>query len=270
MQKIILLTGGGDLPAEVIKSLKKKKITFFCICFKNNPVSSEVLKYNYVVINFGNIITELIKLRDRGYKKILMIGNLRRPKLNEIQPDINSLKLIPQFSKILFEGGDNKLLNFVSLQLKKLEFKLIDIRKLMPELFLCKGNQTKKKPSKINFKDIKKGALILNSISKFDIGQSIVIQNGDVIGIEAAQGTDSLIKTSGSILKHGQDAVLVKLAKIKQNLKADLPTIGIQTVRNCKKNKIFGIAYSANKTLFLKKDKIIDYCNINKIFLIGI
>ena len=91
MQKIILLTGGGDLPAEVIKSLKKKKITFFCICFKNNPVSSEVLKYNYVVINFGNIITELIKLRDRGYKKILMIGDFRYRLDDESQFQIDSV-----------------------------------------------------------------------------------------------------------------------------------------------------------------------------------
>ena len=270
MQKIILLTGGGDLPTEVIKTLKKKKITFYCIAFKNNPISKEILKYENNIINFGNVVTELKKLKLLGFHYVLMIGNLQRPNFGEIKPDINAISLIPQLTRILLRGGDNNLLNFVSNQLKKFGFKLLDLKKLIPELFLGKGNQTKIKFLNKKKQDIKKGKLILNSLSKFDVGQSIIIQNGTVIGIEAAQGTDELIKNAGLLLTKGQEGTLIKIAKLKQNLRVDLPTIGLETLKNCKKNNVNGIAYSANKTIFIKKQKIIDYCNKHKIFLFGI
>ena len=91
-----------------------------------------------------------------------------------------------------------------------------------------------------------------------------------VVGIEAIQGTDQLMKETSTFFEKDSKPILIKLAKIKQNLKADLPTIGYKTVLNCKKYGIKGIAYSANKTLFLKKRKIIDFCNLNNIFLFGI
>ena len=270
MKKIILLTGGGNLPVEVSKFLKKKNIQLFCIGFKNNPLSREIFNCSHKIINFGEVVTELKRLNLKGFNKVILIGNLKRPKIKEIKPDINAIKLIPEFSKVLFEGGDNKLINFVTIQLKKLGFNILDLRKLIPEFFLGKGNHTNINISKYNMHDIKKGELILNGISKYDIGQSIIVQNGNVIGIEAAQGTDGLIKFSNSIIKKDQQAILIKLAKVKQNLKVDLPTIGINTVKNCKKYNIKGIAFSSGKTLFLKKEKIIDYCNLNNIFLVGV
>ena len=113
MQKIILLTGGGDLPTEVIKTLKKKKITFYSIAFKNNPISKEILKYENNIINFGNVVTELKKLKLLGFHYVLMIGNLQRPNFGEIKPDINAISLIPELTRILLRGGDNNLLNFI-------------------------------------------------------------------------------------------------------------------------------------------------------------
>ena len=111
MYKIILLTGGGRLPDEVIKSLKKNKKIFFCIGFEGNPVSKIVLKSEHKIINFGSIVTELKKLNSKGYSHVLLVGNLNRPSLKEIKPDFNSLKLIPYFTKVLLEGGDNNILS---------------------------------------------------------------------------------------------------------------------------------------------------------------
>ena len=67
-----------------------------------------------MTINFGKIITELKYLRSQGFKNILMIGHLKRPNLNEIKPDVNSLKILPKFAKVLLQGGDNNILDFRS------------------------------------------------------------------------------------------------------------------------------------------------------------
>ena len=197
-----------------------------------------------------------------------MAGSMRRPNISEIKPDFNSIKLIPKFTKILFSGGDNNLLEFVIGELEKIGFKVLSLNKICPEFFLGIGNQTNQKISKSFFFDIEKGKKILENNSKFDIGQSIVMQQGSVIGIEAAQGTDNLLRQSSTYINN--KGVLIKLAKLNQDLRADLPTIGIRTLKNCHKFGICGVAYSANKTIFINKGKILEFCKNNNIFLFGI
>ena len=270
MKKIVLLTGGGDLPLEVIRKLIKKKTTFFCLIFEKNPVSKMILKTNHKLINFGKIISELMELKNLGYNHVALVGNLKRPSISDVKPDLNSAKIIPKFAKILLQGGDNNLLDFCINYLNNIGFNVLDIRKIIPENFLSAGNITKIHLSKRIIDDIVKGKKILDCISKFDIGQSLVIQSGNIIGIEAAQGTDKLIRDSYNYLNKNEKSILVKLAKVKQNLKADLPTIGVKTLKNCKKFGISGIAYSANKTLFINKQEVLKYCKQNNIFLYGV
>ena len=139
MKKIILIVGGGNLPIEIIKSLKTKKIEFYCLAFINNPVSKIIKRYNHKVINFGKIITELINLKSKGFNQVLMIGYLKRPNLSEIKPDLNSIKLFPRFAKVLLQGGDNNILDFSIKYLKKIGFNTLDLRKMLPDNFLGFG-----------------------------------------------------------------------------------------------------------------------------------
>jgi DUF1009 family protein len=154
--------------------------------------------------------------------------------------------------------------------MEKLGFVIVSLKKVLPDLFLGKGNQTKVKITQINSDDIKKGIKILKNNSKFDIGQSIIVQQGSVVAIEAAQGTDNLIKQSYPYIKSIKQAVLVKMIKSNQDIRVDLPTLGMKTVKNIKKYSLCGIAYSSNLTVILEKNKVIDYCDRNKIFLFGI
>lgn len=270
MKKIIILAGNGELPYNVAKELEKRKLDFFIITFKNNKVSAKLKKYNPIEINFGKIVTELKKLKIKKFDSIIMIGGVKKPKLKELKPDFNSLKLIPMFTKKIIEGGDNNLLSFCIKKIEEIGFKIINIKDVLPELFLGKGVFTKILPKKDMIKDIKKGQKILEHISKFDIGQSIIIQKGNVVGIEGVQGTDFLIKNSKNYLVNDTNAILVKSTKQKQDLRVDLPTVGIKTMKNCKKSNIYGLAFTANNTIFLDVKRIISYCNENKLFLIGV
>lgn len=270
MKKVIILAGNGELPYNLVTELKKRKIDFYIISFKNNKVSEKIKKLDPLEINFGKIVTELKKLKIKKFDSIIMIGGLKKPKLSEIKPDINSLKLIPMFAKKIIEGGDNNLLSFCIKRIENIGFKIINIKEILPELFLGKGVFTKISPKKDMIRDIKKGQKILDQISEFDIGQSIILQKGNVVGIEGVQGTDILIKNSKSYLEKDTNAILIKSIKQKQDLRVDLPTIGIKTLQNCKRSNIYGIAFSASNTIFLDVKKIISYCNKHKIFLIGV
>ena len=103
-----------------------------------------------------------------------------------------------------------------------------------------------------------------------DVGQAIIIQQGNVLGIEAVEGTDNLIKRTKKFIKNGEKPTLIKLIKRKQDLRADLPTIGLNTIKLCKKNFIGGIAFSANYTLFLDYKKIFAELKKGNFFLYGI
>jgi len=267
MNKVIFIFGNGNLPKLILKKIKNSNFEFKILVIGEKNLYKTL---NSKFVNLGKIITELKNLKKKGFSNILMAGSINRPRLSDINPDLNSLKLLPKFTKTLFEGGDNKLLKFVIAELENLNFKILYIHKTFPDLFLGFGNQTKIKISNRFLNDINKGTLILNNNSKFDIGQSILIQEGNVIGIEAAQGTDNLIKQSLPYMQKVKKGVLIKLTKVKQDLRADLPTIGLKTLKNCLKSGVVGIAYSANKTIFLDKDKILNFCRKNKFFLYGL
>jgi len=268
MKKIIILAGNGLLPKLIINKCKLKKIFFYVLYFSNQQYLE---KYpNALKVTFGNVLTELKKLRKKGFNQILMAGSISRPNFKDLKPDFNSIKLLPKFVKKIMEGGDNNLLMLVINELERFGFKILNLKTFLPEIFLGIGNQTKFKPSRSNLLDINKGMKILINNSKFDIGQSIIIQHGSVIGIEAAQGTDNLIKQSYPYLRGINQGVLIKMVKKKQDSRVDLPTIGLKTVKNLKKYSLRGVAYSANKTIILNKIDVINYCESNKIFLFGL
>ena len=270
MKKIIILAGNGLLPINIINILEKKKISFFSLIISENGWDKNLEKYNYKLTNIGKVLTEVIKLKKIGYNSIIMAGSIPRPGISNIKPDFKSLRILPRFTKVLLKGGDNLLLKFIINELENLKLSVLNIKSIAPELFLGLGQHSKIIPSKISENDIVRGKSILNILSNNDIGQSIIVQQGTVIGIEAIEGTDNLIKRSKKYFKDGVKPTLIKLFKKKQDFRADLPTIGFKTIQLCKSNSIGGIAFTGNKTLFIDREKILKEMQINKLFLIGI
>ena len=269
--KVVILGGGGDLPKIIAKHFISNKILFHTIGFENNLFNNYLKRYPHTIINFGKIVTHLKKLRTKGYDKLILVGGLNRPNVREIRPDFNSIKLFPSFVKKILQGGDNNLLSFANSKLEKMGFMILNIIEILPNLFPGKGNISKKKISKLLLNDAIKAKAILDCNSKFDIGQSLIIQQGTIIGIESVEGTDGLIKRSKKYIKsNGSNAILVKFSKISQDSRVDLPTIGLTTVKNCLNSKIGGIVYQSKKTIFIDKKKILEFCNTNNIFLYGL
>lgn len=270
MAKIIILAGNGELPYLIVKSLKKKNFDYYILTFEKNTVSTKLKKFNSKKINFGKIVTEIKKLKEQNFNELIMVGGLNRPDITDIKPDINSIRMVPSFIKKIIEGGDNNLLSFAIKKINEMGIKVLGVKDILPDCFFEIGIHTKIKPSAECIKGIRKANKILDTISKFDIGQSIIIQNGSVVGIETTQGTDLLLKQSRKFVNKNNDSVLVKLCKKNQDLRVDLPTIGMKTLQNCKKSNIGGIAFSSGKTIFINKSEILKYCNKNKLFLLGI
>ena len=132
-----------------------------------------------------------------------------------------------------------------------------------PELSLKKGNFSKIKPNKQDIVSIKKGQLYFNKINNLDHIQALVVKDGKIVAKEGREGTKKML----SKLKKVSNGILIKLPKRKQDLRMDLPTIGLQTLKDIKKHGLKGVVLKSKKNIFLDKIKVISFANKNRIFI---
>jgi len=268
--KVIVIAGRGNLPKVLINEMIKKNLDIHILFIKGNETKNNLLNHSHTITSYGSIITKLLNLKKNGFKKIIFAGSLQKPTFKQIRPDFNMIKFLPRLSKIFLQGGDNRLLSFLIKELESMKFEILNIKEYLSNYFPSHGCITKVRPTKTASSDINIGKKILDNLSPMDVGQAIIVQQGDVLGIEAVEGTDNLIKRTKKFIKNGERPTLIKLLKKKQDLRADLPTIGLNTIKLCKKNFIGGIAFSANYTLFLDFKKIIAELRKGNFFLYGI
>jgi Uncharacterized protein conserved in bacteria len=150
-------------------------------------------------------------------------------------------------------------------------FKILDSEKIKvissiffnPELAAKKGNYTKLKPSIIDNKSINRGIQFFDKLKSLDHIQALVVNNDKIIAKEDNQGTKKML----SKLKKNSQGILIKFPKKKQDLRMDLPTIGLETLKDCKKFGLKGIVLKSKKNIFLDKSKCIKFANNNNIFI---
>jgi len=115
--------------------------------------------------------------------------------------------------------------------------------------------------------DVDLGWKIAKEIARLDIGQTVIVKNGTVVAVEALEGTNETIKRGGNLARKG--AVAIKVAKPNQDMRFDVPVIGVETIRIAADAKLRAIAIEAGKTLLLEKDAIIDLANCSKLSIVA-
>jgi DUF1009 family protein len=262
---IAIFAGNGELPKEIIKSLIIQKKSYIIINLSNNNYQ------NSHRVNLGRF-GEIIKiLKKNKIKEAIFAGKIYRPNFASLSFDMTSLRFIPKL-KGAFKKGDGGLLDFASKVLKSYNINVVASHKYCKNLLL-ENLATKQKPSNIDLEDLKKSCSILKSLSKFDNAQAIIVDNGHILSIEAAEGTDLMLKRTSYLKKkfgNKKSGVLVKMPKKGQSLNYDLPTIGIKTIKLCINANLKGIFLKKNKNIFLNKEKAIILANKNNFFISAI
>ena len=137
-------------------------------------------------------------------------------------------------------------------------------------MFTEKEFLTQKKPNNDSINNLKIGLNIFKKFGRLDIGQSLIMQNNLVLGLEAAEGTDNLLKRCFKYKKKGEKGIIIKLKKFNQDLRFDLPTIGLNTMKLIKKYDYEGIFIQKKYCLIIDKEKVIKFANNNNIFISSI
>ena len=259
-----LFLGEKKLPLEILKSLKKKKIKYFIIDLsKNNKFKKDKNSYFINIGKFGKIL-ELIK--SKKCKKVLFAGNIIKPRISKLKLDLKGIYYIPRIIKAS-KLGDAAILKELIKILSEHKIKVIKLNTYNPELTLKRGCYTKIKPSGSDLITIRRGIQILNKSNSFNHVQALVINNHKIVSFEKRKGTKDMLK---SLKKNNlQNKLLLKMPKSKQDLRVDLPTIGLDTLKDCKKANIKGIVVKAGQNIFLDKHEGLKFANKNRIFVIA-
>ena len=260
-----LFLGEKDLPIQILKKIEKKKINYFILDLtKNNKFKKNKNSFFINIGEFGKIL-KLIK--SKKCRKVIFAGNIIKPKISKLKLDLRGMFYLPRIVKAS-KLGDAAILKVLIKILNENKIKVIKLNTFNPELTLKKGIYTKIKPTLSEKQEIVKGIKIFKKINSYNHTQAIIIRDNKIISRETRKGTKEMIRSiNKSRIKKG---ILIKLPKANQDLRVDLPTIGIDTFKDCNKVGVKGIVVKSDQNIILNKEVSIKYANQNKLFLIAI
>jgi DUF1009 family protein len=216
----------------------------------------------------GAATTGLTLLRQNDVTELILAGSVRRPSLLALRPDWRAAKL---FARIGYRAlGDDGLLSAVVAELEQEGFRVLDFDQLLDGEFITEGPLGKIRPGLQSKKDIERGLHIARELGALDIGQAVIVQQGLVLGVEAIEGTDELLRRCAWLRREGPGGVLVKVEKPGQERRADRPTIGPRTVALAAETGLLGIAVEADATIVLDRDEVILAADQVGLFVVGI
>ena len=259
-----LILGDTNFPIQILKKIKKKKLKYLIIDLsKSNKFRKNKNSYKLSIGQFGKIINTLKKNK---CKKVLFAGKVVKPNFSKLKLDLKGIYYMPRIIKAS-KLGDAAILKEIIKILNQQRIKTISSISFNPELSLKKGNYTKLKPNTDDKSDIDKAINILNKQGKYNFSQGTVVRNEKVIAIEGKGGTEKMLRKCKS-KKFKNNGVLVKFPKKKQDLRVDLPTVGLKTLKQCKIAGLKGIVLKSKQNVFLDKRKCINFANKNKMFIV--
>lgn len=267
VRKLGVLAGGGALPARLAACCEKQGIEIFIVAFDGQTYPETVQNREHIWTTLGSAGKIIKTLKSHNVSDLVMIGHIRRPAFSELKPDLKGAEILARIG--MKSLGDNDLLELLRGELEREGFRLHGIQQFVADLLTKEGILGRYKPSQKNLESIKRGISVAQALGKQDVGQSVIVQNGLIIAVEAIEGTDEMIHRSKGYLRAGGGAILVKSCKPHQDKDLDLPTIGPDTVRAAIDAGLVGIAIEARNSLMVDADELVGFANQHKIFVYG-
>ena len=264
-----LVLGDTHIGEVIINKLKLLKKKYLIIDISKKKIFKR--NKNTYLLSIGELGKAINILKKNNCKKIIFAGRVERPNFTRTKFDFKAIYYLP---KIIKESkkGDAYIINLIGKIFKKEGLKIIKQTSFNPEIVLKKGSYTKAKPNFIDYDDINIGKKVINNLEIYNAGQGVVVDDGNIVVIENLKGTDFMLDKAKKLLKKTRvkkkrRGILLKFPKPNQDLRIDLPTVGIKTLKKCAKIGIKGIVVKANHNIFLNKQKCIKIANKNKIFI---
>lgn len=257
LPKLGILAGSGSLPRHLIAAAKSAGRDLFVIAFEGHADQETTQNVPHAWVRLGAVGEAIALLRSEGCTDLVMGGAIKRPSFTELRPDWRAAKFFMKAGIALL--GDDGLLKAVRRELEEVEgFHILGPQDVLKELLVPEGVLVGEARTVDGFAaDIERGRAVLAALSLVDVGQAVAVQQGLVLAVEAIEGTSAMIARAGALAREGSKPVLVKMTKIGQDDKIDLPTIGPDTISQAAAAGFAGVYIEAGRTLVLEKAELI-------------
>lgn len=267
-QTLGLIAGSGMMPVEIIRHCNKHDIPVFVVGLESFATEEQLAEAPHVFAKIGEAGKILKAFKAHNVHDIVLAGGIKRPAFKELIPDWEGMKIVAKLA--MKKMSDDNLFRAVMDEIENHGFKVVGIEEVVPDMLFQEGIYGKVKPSKEDMDDIERGWTVAKAIGAVDVGQAVVVQEGLVLAMEAIEGTDMVLSRAAQLRKQGKSPVMVKVLKPGQDMRVDLPAIGLQTIDLFIKYGIGGIAVEAGGILLIEKDAVIKKADENGIFIIGL
>ena len=263
-----LIAGSGMMPVEIIRHCNQHSIPIFVVGLEPFANEEQLSEAPHIFAKIGEAGKILKAMKEQNVHKIVLAGGIKRPAFKELIPDWEGIKIVAKLA--MKKMSDDNLFRAVIDEVESRGFKIVGIEEVVPGMLFQEGVYGKVKPSKEDMDDIERGWTVAKAIGAVDVGQAVVVQEGLVLAMEAIEGTDMMLARAASLRKEGKKPIMVKVLKPGQDMRVDLPAIGLQTMELFVKYGIGGIAVEANGILLIEKDAVIKKADEHGIFIIGL
>lgn len=267
MTKLAIIAGQGHIPVDIGHAAIAQGYDVIIMPLEHQA-DADYNGFKTEPIGLANIGRTRKLLLAHKCDAMIMVGKVRRPPIADLRPDMDGMKLL---GKMLLRGDDQSL-RLVADYFAEVGIKVMAASDIMPDRHLGLGVITGVKLNKQYQADIDLGCSVLDSIGSHDIGQGMVVQDGRIIAIEAAEGTDAMLLRSADLLdKTASKAVFLKMPKSAQDTRLDIPFIGLETIKMAGDAGIGVIAIEAGGVMLADPhDQVVAACSACDITLVGL
>ena len=268
-RKLGIIAGGGSIPKMLIEHCAAQGRDFFVLAIEGNADKALITDdIPHQWIRIGQAGTGFKRFAEEKVQDVIMIGTIKRPGFFDLVPDLRTTAF---FAKVGAKAlGDDGILRALVNEIEAEGMTVRGIHEVMSDLLVKLGILGHHKPDKQALVDIRRGIDVALALGKLDVGQSVVVQQGLVLGVEGIEGTDELIRRCGEYRRKGDGGVLVKLRKPQQDMRIDLPTIGPRSARWAQESGLRGIVVHAGNGLIVDEAETIRLADKAGLFIMGI
>ena len=266
MERIGVIAGSGQFPIIFSKAARERGLKVYAVAHVGETDSHlETLVDGIRWVKIGQLKRLISFFKENEVRDAVLAGAITKTKMfSGARPDLRAIKILATMDHTLDDG----LLRAFADEIEKEGIAIHPSALLLPELLAKKGCWTRRKPTKSEMADVRFGWHIVKEIGRLDIGQTVVVRDRSVMAVEAIDGTDATITRGGKLGR--EKTVVVKASKPNQDMRFDMPVVGVKTIQTMSDVRASVLAVEAGKTVVFEREEMIALADRNKIAIIGI
>ena len=266
VKKLGLIAGNGRFPLIFAQAAKCAGLSVIAVAHRGETDSAIEAVADKVTWVYVGQLGKIIRTFQRfGVSEAVMAGGIRKVKLfGNFRPDLRGARFLAG----LKSREDDALLRGIANELESDGIRVVESTLCVPQIISAQGVLTKRAPAEEEWQDIKLGFTIAKEVGRLGIGQTVIVKKQVVLAVEAVEGTDAAIRRAGALAKAG--CVVVKVSKPQQDLRFDVPAVGIETINRMHEVRAAVLAVEAGKTILLEKDELLRQADQYGMAVVGV